>query len=77
MIGISDHALIRFMERIAGFDVESLRLALARGLDRAHKAAAAIGEQDYTIKIDGVIYIVKEGVLVTIIDKATVRRGSQ
>ena len=39
--GITDHALLRFLERAGGLDVEGLRLTLGSSLTRAHSAARA------------------------------------
>ncbi|MFT4098447.1 MAG: hypothetical protein QM651_15120 [Rhodoblastus sp.] len=62
---ISDHALLRFFERAGGLDVEAVRLMLSRSLERAKKAATNIGGGDYTIKADGLIYIVVDNRVVT------------
>lgn len=68
MLHISDHALIRFIERAGGFDVEGLRSAVAASLDRAAAAAAQIGAEDYTIRADGLIYRVRSSVVVTVVN---------
>lgn len=62
---ISDHALLRFLERAGGLDVETIRLMLSRSLERARRAATGIGGGDYTIKADGLIYIVVNNRVVT------------
>lgn len=69
MIRVSDHALVCFLDRVAGLDVEAVRRALAAGLARPVDMAERIGGGDYTIKIDGVVYVVKDGMLVTIMDR--------
>lgn len=68
MIRVTDHALVRFMERIAGLDTEGLREGLSAALDRAHVAATALGVRKYTVKADGIVYIVVDGALVTLHD---------
>jgi hypothetical protein len=55
MMRISDHALIRFLDRVAG---------------RAHRATERIGAADYTVKADGLVYVVRDGVLVTALGPA-------
>lgn len=65
---VSDHALIRFLERAGGLDVEGLRAALAKSFDRAEEAARLVGLADYTIAADGLRYLVRAGVVVTILD---------
>lgn len=74
MLRVSDHALLRFLERGGGFDIEGLRAAVAVSLDRAAIAAARIGAGEYTIKADGLIYQVRDCVVTTVIDAG--RRGA-
>lgn len=69
MIDVSDHALIRFLERQGGLDVKSLRRDLGAALERARLAAGKVGASDYTIKWDGVVYIIKDETLVTLFDE--------
>jgi hypothetical protein len=63
---VSDHALVRFLERAGGLDVEAVRAALAASLDRAAALADAIGADRYTVKAGGLVYRVVDGVLVTV-----------
>lgn len=66
MLQVSDHALVRFLQRVAGVDVEALRVEIARSLDRAAVAAERIGGGDYTIRAEGVTYRIKKGVVTTV-----------
>lgn len=66
-IGVSDHALLRFLERGAALDVEALRLRLAESLERAHRAALSIGAGDYLIRSNGLLFVVREEVVTTVI----------
>lgn len=66
MIHISDHALVRFLERSGALDVEAVRGALATSLERAHRAAQRVGIDDYEIVADGLRYVVREGILATV-----------
>lgn len=63
---VSDHAMVRFLERAGGLDVDSVKVLIAASLARAHQAAMAIGQVDYTVKVDGMIFYVRNGVLVTV-----------
>jgi hypothetical protein len=65
-VRISDHALVRFLERAGGLDVELLRSTLAASLDRAVKAAEAVGVADYDVHIEDSSYHIRSGTLVTI-----------
>ena len=71
VIRVSDHALLRFIERAGGLDVETLRTALEGSLKRGVTAANAIGSTDVVIVADGLTYIIKNNVVVTILATAT------
>jgi hypothetical protein len=74
---VTDHALVRFLERAGGLDVEGLRAALSRSLTRSAEAAARIGASEYVITADGCSYIVKNNAVVTVTTGAfdPTRRG--
>jgi hypothetical protein len=67
-VRISDHALVRWLERTGALEIEALREQLARSLDRAGEAADALGGGDYLIVADGLTYVVKNAVLVTVLE---------
>jgi putative hemolysin len=71
---ITDHALVRFMERAGGLDTDALRLALAASLRRAEAAAAEINARRYTVIVDGLRYVIEDGSLITVLD-ADMRLG--
>lgn len=74
---ISDHALLRFIERVGGLDAEALRTALQASLNRAALAAGSIGAREFHIVADGLKYIVVEGKVITVLDgKMAVHRES-
>jgi hypothetical protein len=64
---VTDHALVRFLERAGGMPIESVRRSLEDSLRRAAMAAASVGECDYTVKADGLKYRVRDGHVVTVI----------
>ena len=66
MIKVSDHALLRFLTRAGGFDPEPLRASIAASLARAHAAALSVGMARFRIVADGLVYVVVEDVVVTI-----------
>lgn len=68
--GISDHALLRFMERGAGIEVEALRAHLAASLARAHRAARSLSDSDYLIKADWLTFVVRGDVVTTVLNDA-------
>jgi hypothetical protein len=65
---ISDHALVRFIERAGGFDLNPLRAQIETSLNRAFTVAEKVGADSFTIRADGLLYVVKNGTLVTIQD---------
>lgn len=67
-IGVSDHALLRFLERGGGLCIEELRQRLNASLDRAHAAARTVSSGDYLIKADGLIYVVRGDTVTTVLD---------
>lgn len=75
VVRVSDHALLRFVERAGGLDVETLRAALEGSLKRGIKAANAIGANDLVITADGLTYVVKNNVVVTILTAAMPLKG--
>lgn len=64
---VTDHALLRFLERAGGLDVEGVRRAIADGLGRAHGAARAIGAENFLIKVDGLVFVLRGEKLVTVV----------
>lgn len=67
-IQISDHALVRFLERTGAADLAPLKRAIAASLQRAELAAARAGLSEYTVVVDGLRYLVRDGVLVSVLD---------
>lgn len=67
---VCDHALLRFIERVGGLDVEGLRRHLAESLDRAAAAAEQLGQQEMTIAADGFHYVVVKDRVVTVLTPA-------
>ncbi|MCU0902424.1 MAG: hypothetical protein MUE83_00935 [Tabrizicola sp.] len=52
-VRITDHALVRFLERVGGVDVDGLRQALSRSLEEAARLGAA------AVVIDGYRYVLR------------------
>ena len=71
---VTDHALVRFLERAGGLDLEALRRDLATSLDRSVRAAEKIGSGDYIVKADGLDYVIRNGCLVSVIPATDGRR---
>ena len=62
----TDHAVLRYLERVKGIDVEGCRRSLEESLDKPmiRKVIKIAGNADYKVKADGVIYCIR-GVTVT------------
>lgn len=67
-IVVTDHALLRFLERSGCMDVEGLRETLAGSLDRAHEAARRVTAADYVIRADGLLYVVRINKVTTVLE---------
>lgn len=67
-IRVSDHALVRFLERAGVFDVGALRAAIEDSLQRAHKAARSLGDSDYLIRMDGLTFVVRGDSVTTLFE---------
>jgi hypothetical protein len=66
---VSDHAVLRYIERIYGLDVDAVRHHIAREVS----AAAALGAT--TVRVGGVSYVIRGGVVVTAINGRQMPRG--
>lgn len=58
---VSDHAVLRFLERECGLDVESLRGAIAAVTERGSALGAPI------VKVGGARFVLVDGVVVTVL----------
>lgn len=63
---VTDHALLRYIERRSGIDLEQLRGELSGRLTRAMAAAEPIGGE-YRILLDGVEYVCVDNHVVTVL----------
>jgi hypothetical protein len=63
---VSDHAMLRYLQRVGGFNIEGLRRQMELRVERIYAPGCA------SILIDGYRYLVKEGadgpVVVTVLD---------
>lgn len=68
-VHVSDIALLRFLERTGGIDVEGMRARIAASLERAHDAALTMGSTAHLILADGLVYVVRHGTVTTVLDE--------
>lgn len=75
--GVSDKALLRFLELAADLDIAGLRNSLNASIARAHTAARTVSKSDYLIKADGLIYVVRGDAVTTVTeDKEPIGRAA-
>lgn len=61
MIKISDHAVIRWLERSGLVDIEAVRRDITNSLQPAFSAAAKVGASNFVIRRERWRYIFKDG----------------
>lgn len=66
-VEVSNHAMLLWLERSGVVDIEAMRTALSAALDRAVAASAAIGGGECLILSNGLVYVVRDNVLVTVV----------
>lgn len=71
---VTDHALVRFLARAGGLDIEAMRANLAASLTRAARAADQLHQGECRVIADGLEYVVSDGKVITIIDPRENRR---
>lgn len=71
MTRVSDHALLRYLERVQGIDIEAMRASIEVRLDRAASAAELLGIPTYSVRLDGVGFVVRSGAVTTVLPKLT------
>jgi hypothetical protein len=64
---ISDHALVRWLERVNGIDMEFFRGEFRRALAGSVGEYVPIGE--FTATVGGVAFVVRDGKVITTIDR--------
>jgi len=70
IVRVSDHALLRLLQRAGGVDVEAFRAQIEAALSRAVAKADGIGGGHYRILADGLVYVVRDNVVATVLTDA-------
>lgn len=66
-ISVTDHAVLRWMERAYDVDVEAVRRRIRECVAHGVEAAESIGQCDQVVVlVDGMRYVVKDRAVVTI-----------
>jgi len=71
VIHITDHALLRYLERVLGYDVETLRRQIG------HEISARTSGDATSVKMDGYQYRIENKAVVTItsLNRPNIRSG--
>ena len=66
-VDVSDHAVLRYLQRVGGFDIEALRASIAK------RISGHVISTPMTVVLDGYRLLIRDGakraVLVTVVDK--------
>ena len=76
MIKVSDHAVVRYLERVDGFDVEATRQAIACSLDSpaTRELVEFSGGHPCKVTVDGKSYFIRQMTVTTCVPKAWAAR---
>lgn len=66
-LAVSDHAVLRWIERVHGIDIALIRDRIREDLAKATVASGKVGAPRYVVRIGSHRYVVKDGTVVTII----------
>lgn len=69
MTTITDHALLRYLERVVGIDIDAARAAIAGAVKRSQGAPI--------VRVDGVRYVIRRGQVVAVLAPGQVPRYAQ
>lgn len=67
---VTDHAVVRYLERVEGMDIETIRREIGRKVDRAVELGAM------GAVVDGFVYRLREGVVTTVAPRCQPNRRS-
>jgi hypothetical protein len=68
-VTVTDHALLRWLERVQGIDIEAVRAEIAARAERCVAAAESIGTRpaQYVVLSGDARLIVRQGAVVTVV----------
>lgn len=64
---ITDHAMLRYLERVHGLDIEGMRTELQLRFGRAHLAMTGMGGGTYSIRHEGHQFVVRGDKVTTVL----------
>lgn len=70
IVHVTDHAVVRYLERVENHDIDLVRAAIRGRVDRAAAAARSIGLETCSVIAPEAIYQIADGCVVTVLDAA-------
>ena len=67
LVHVTDHAIVRYLERVENHDVDLVRKVIRRRVERAFEAATAIGLETCAVVTGEAIYRIEDGCVVTVL----------
>lgn len=67
-VQVTDHAVVRYLERVGGFDIAALRAEIARRCDPAYSIGAS------SIIIEGFAFLIGDGKVITVVHASTMKK---
>ena len=76
MIEVTDHAIVRYLERVLGVDLDGVREVIVRSLDsqRARRLVEFGGGARCTITVDGIVFCLRGQTVTTVLGDDRERR---
>lgn len=71
IVHVTDHAVLRYLERVHGVDMEGLRRRIGRRVDRGVMFGAG------RVKIDGVVFCLSGKTVTTVVKSDQRKRGQR
>lgn len=75
LLAVSDHAVLRWIERVHGIDIELIRQRIRSDLAKATVVSGKIGAPKYVVRLGPNRFVVKDGTVVTVLDAGMVGRS--
>jgi len=64
---VSDHAVVRWIERVHGIDMDAIRSRIVAEMGKAVAMGKRVGQDTFTVRAGSHKFVVKRGVIVTVL----------
>jgi hypothetical protein len=65
---VTDHAIVRYLERVGGFDIDGLRHQIARRCE----SGASVGAS--SVIVEGFAFLIGDGQVITVVHAETMKK---